>query len=126
MVVLCGNREGDAPHGVFYDLYGSSSTLLSIRGRTEKICSFSAWRFSACAAVDDVRDIGEIELLDRVLQQVEIATHLDRGIQGLRPRKKGPCHELILEFVANRKRKAHAVYRWTIAAGDNAGRHRRR
>lgn len=71
-------------------------------------------------AVDYARDIGEIELLDWVLLQVEIASHLERGIRDLRPRKDGPCHELILEYVANRKRKAHAVRRWLKAAGESA------
>ena len=79
----------------------------------QRLARSEQWR----AAVDYVRDIGEIELLDWVLQQVEIAGHLEQGIRDLRPRKNGPCHGLILEHVADRKRKAHAVCRWLRAAG---------
>ncbi len=68
--------------------------------------------------VDYARKIGEIEVLDWVLEQVEVARHLEQGIQDLRPRKNGPCHCLLLEYVSNRKRKAHAIYRWTLAARD--------
>ena len=63
-------------------------------------------------AADRVRDLGEIEVLDWTLQQAEIADNLERAIQDLRPRKNGPCHALVLEYVANRKRKALAVLRF--------------
>ena len=83
----------------------------------QRLARSEQWR----AAVDYVRDIGEIELLDWVLQQVEIAGHLEQGIRDLRPRKNGPCHGLILEHVADRKRKAHAVCRWLRAARKGGG-----
>ena len=63
-------------------------------------------------AVPHVRDLGEVDLLDWVLLQVQVARNLERGIQDMRPRKNGACHGLILEYVANRKRKAHAVLNW--------------
>ncbi len=69
-------------------------------------------------AADRIRDLGEIELLDWTLRQAEIAGNLERGIQDLRPRKNGPCHALVLEYLANRKRKALAVLRFAKAADD--------
>lgn len=66
-------------------------------------------------AAEQIRDIGEIELLDWCLLQVDVASNLERGIQDMRPRKAGPCHPLILEYVANRKRKALAVLHFATA-----------
>jgi hypothetical protein len=66
-------------------------------------------------AAERVRNIGEPELLDFALQQVEIAGNLERGIRDMRPRKNGPCHPLVLEYVANRKRKALAVLHFAKA-----------
>ncbi len=59
-----------------------------------------------------VHDIGELELIDWVRLQVEVASNLENGIQDMRPRKNGPCHGVMLEYVANRKRKARAVLRF--------------
>ncbi len=70
-------------------------------------------------AANRIRDLGEIELLDWTLQQAEIADNLARGIQDLRPRKNGPCHTLVLEYVANRKRKALAVLHFAKAGEDD-------
>ncbi len=69
-------------------------------------------------AANRIRDLGEVELLDWTLQQAEIADNLERGIQDLRPRKNGPCHALVLEYAANRKRKALAVLRFAKAGED--------
>jgi hypothetical protein len=69
-------------------------------------------------AANRIRDLGEVGLLDWTLQQAEIADNLERGIQDLRPRKNGPCHALVLEYVANRKRKALAVLRFARAGKD--------
>ena len=44
-------------------------------------------------------------------QQVETATHRATDNPDLGPRKDGPCHDLLLEYVANRKRMAQAVSR---------------
>lgn len=71
-------------------------------------------------AAGEIRDIGEIELLDWCLLQVAVASNLERGIQDMRPRKAGPCHPLILEYVANRKRKALAVLHFSTA-GQSQG-----
>jgi hypothetical protein len=70
-------------------------------------------------AANRIRDLGEIELLDWTLQQAEIADHLAHGIQDLRPRKNGPCHALVLEYAANRKRKALAVLHFAKAGEDD-------
>jgi len=66
-----------------------------------------------------VRDLGEIEVLDWVLLQSQVAHNLERGIQDMRPRKNGPCHPLLLEYVADRKRKAHAILHFAIAGESN-------
>lgn len=63
------------------------------------------WR----AALEHVRDIDEMELIDWVLLQAEVADNLHKGIREMRPRKNGPCHEVMLEYLANRKRHARAV-----------------
>jgi hypothetical protein len=59
---------------------------------------------------------GEPATLDWIAQQAEIADHIAAGIQDLRPRKAGPCHPLLLEYIGNRKRKALAVYKFAVAA----------
>ena len=69
-------------------------------------------------AAEKIRGIGEPELLDFALQQVEIACNLERGIRDMRPRKNGPCHSLLLEYVANRKRKALAVLHFAKAGQE--------
>ncbi len=74
------------------------------------------WRDAAA----ETRHIGETEVLDWVLLQVEVANNLERGIQDMRPRKNGPCHPLLLEYVSDRKRKAHAILPFAIA-GENKG-----
>ncbi len=60
-------------------------------------------------ALNIIRDIGEMELIDWVLLQVEVAQNLSNGIQDMRPRKGGQCHPLLLEYTGNRKRHALAV-----------------
>jgi len=59
--------------------------------------------------LDIIRDIDEMELIDWVLLQIEVAENLARGIQDMRPRKGGQCHPLLLEYTGNRKRHALAV-----------------
>ena len=69
-------------------------------------------------AVQYVRDVGEPEVLDWVLLQAEVAHNIERGVREMRPRKNGPCHELLMEYLNNRKRKAMAVYKWATTKGD--------
>lgn len=69
------------------------------------------WR----AALDRIRDMGDMDLLDWVLLQIEVAGNLERGVQDMRPRKGGPCHGLLMEFIRDRKRKALAVHKWLRA-----------
>jgi len=71
-------------------------------------------------AAKKIRDIGEIEVLDWTLLQAEVASNLERGIQDMRPRKGGPCHPLLLEYVSDRKRKANAILHFAIA-GESKG-----
>ncbi len=68
------------------------------------------------AVIDRVRDLGESELLDWVLLQVDVARNLEKGVQDMRPRKNGPTFLVMLEYVANRKRKALAILKWVKAA----------
>ncbi|MEO5373930.1 MAG: hypothetical protein H7840_06565 [Alphaproteobacteria bacterium] len=67
------------------------------------------------------RAVGEREVIEWVTLQVEVARNIAAGIQDLRPRKDGPCHELLLEYVANRKRKALAVHHWALSAAETDG-----
>jgi hypothetical protein len=85
----------------------------------QRLARSAQWR----AAANSIRDLGEVELLDWALQQAEIADNLERGIQDLRPRKNGPCHALVLEYLANCKRKALAVLRFA-KAGEDDGLHK--
>ncbi len=71
-------------------------------------------------AANRVRDLGEPEVLDWLLQQAEIARNLERGVRDLRPRKGGPCYAALLEYVANRKRKALAILHFA-RAGEEQG-----
>ncbi len=83
--------------------------------RTRKhLARSQQWR----EVVPYARSIGEIEVLEWIILQVEVAQNLERGIQDLRPRKNGPCHGLLLEYVADRKRKAHAVLHFAIAEDE--------
>lgn len=66
------------------------------------------------------RALGEPEVDDWVIQQRDVADNLARGVHDLRPRKNGPCHALLLEFVRDRKRKALAVLRWCRGKGEPA------
>ncbi len=65
-------------------------------------------------AINRIRDIGEPELFNWCLLQLEVAANIERGIREMRPRKNGPCYELILEYVSDRKRKALAVLHFAI------------
>ena len=58
-----------------------------------------------------VGDPEEPEIDAWIDQQVETATHRATDNPDLGPRKDGPCHDLLLEYVANRKRMAQAVSR---------------
>lgn len=60
----------------------------------------------------------EPELNAWVAEQIAVAENLAAGVQDMRPRKKGQVHALLLEWVADRKHKAHAVLKWSRAAHD--------
>ncbi len=62
--------------------------------------------------------VGEAELNDWLIVQVEVAANIEAGIRDLRPRRSEPCFELVLEYVSNRKRKALAVLKWARGKGD--------
>lgn len=79
-----------------------------------RTCRSEQWRDAA----DRVRDLFEPELLDWALEQAEVARNIERGVQDLRPRKCGPCHKQLLGYANNRKRKALALYKWALAAGE--------
>jgi len=72
------------------------------------------WR----AVIEYARDLGDLNVLDWVLLQVEVAANIERGVREMRPRKSGPCHDQLLEVAADRKRKALAVYKWETAATE--------
>jgi hypothetical protein len=56
--------------------------------------------------------LDERELLDWVIQQIDVAGNLAAGIHEMRPRKKGPCYDVMMEWVVNRRGKEEAVIRW--------------
>lgn len=63
-----------------------------------------------------VRDLGECDLVDWVALQAEVASNREKGIPDMRPRKNGPTFLVMLEYIANRKRKALAIVKWMRAA----------
>ncbi len=69
-------------------------------------------------AVQCIRGLDDMDVLDWVLLQADVAGNIERGIREMRPRKNGPCHALLLEYVRDRKRKALAVYKWSLAADE--------
>ena len=71
-------------------------------------------------AVNEIRHIGDDELLEWCLLQVEVAGNIERGVREMRPRKNGPCHPLIMEYTGNRKRKALAILHFA-REGDKHG-----
>ena len=71
-------------------------------------------------ALQQVRVLRDTELLDWVCLQNEVARNLESGIRDMRPRKNGPTFLVMLEFVANAKRKALAVLHWA-KAGEEEG-----
>jgi len=66
--------------------------------------------------MERVRDLGERELVEWVLLQIEVARNREKGIPDMRPRKNGPTFLVMLEYVGNRKRKALALLKWAISA----------
>lgn len=76
------------------------------------------WRLMLAHAEDRVM---EPELSAWLAEQVAVAENLAAGVQDMRPRKSGPVHALLLEWVADRKHKAHAVLKWSDAAHEAAG-----
>ncbi len=62
--------------------------------------------------------VGEAELSEWLIVQVDVAANIEAGIRDLRPRRSEPCFDLVLEYVSNRKRKALAVLKWARAAQD--------
>lgn len=63
------------------------------------------------------KTLDEPEIIDWAILQKDVAANRAAGIQDLRPRKDGPCYDLLMEFVRDRKRKALAVVRWTRGEG---------
>jgi hypothetical protein len=63
--------------------------------------------------------LGEPETLSWVAVQAEIADHIARGIQDLRPRGDGPCHAVLMRWVRGREFKARAVLAWVLEAGES-------
>lgn len=65
----------------------------------------------------DVLD--EAETLSWAATQGEIARNRAAGIQDLRPRGDGPCHQVLLRWVRGREYKARAVLAWVEAADED-------
>jgi len=56
--------------------------------------------------------LNEPEITDWLSQQMDVAANLAAGIHEMRPRKSGPCYDILMEWVVNRKIKADAVIKW--------------
>ena len=67
------------------------------------------------------RQVAEPEIDAWVAEQIAVAENLAVGVQDMRPRKRGPVHALLLEWVAGRKQKAHAELKWNLAVQDAGG-----
>ena len=77
---------------------------------SEKLPRHEQWR--------RVRDhlkqtLDEPAMIDWVIVQIDVAKNLAAGIHEMRPRKKGPCYDVLMEWVVNRERKALAIVQWT-------------
>lgn len=53
--------------------------------------------------------INEPEIDEWLTLQINVASNFAAGIHEMRPRKSGPCYEILLEWVVNRKRRILAV-----------------
>lgn len=88
---------------------------------SESLARAQQWR----KVLDHVRaEVPDVELVDWLVQQVQVAENIAAGIRDLRPRKNGPVYDVFMEFVSNKKRKAVAVHHWVKAAkgsGQGAG-----
>jgi len=63
-------------------------------------------------AMNQVRELRDTHVIDFLWQQAQIARNFERGIQDMRPRRRGTCHEALLEFLAMRESKALRVLKW--------------
>lgn len=58
----------------------------------------------------------EKDVTDWLNVQIHIAENLVAGIRDMRPRKNGPCYDVFMEFVRDRKRKYKVTHRWLLDA----------
>ncbi len=59
--------------------------------------------------LNKLRDLRDKDLIDWLSINIEVASNIENGIREMRPRKNGPTFLVLLEYVANRKRKALAI-----------------
>jgi hypothetical protein len=67
-----------------------------------------------------VREIRDREFCDWILLQVEVAANIERGVREMRPRKPGPCHPQLVEYAAQRLRKAEKILHFA-EEGEKSG-----
>ncbi len=63
--------------------------------------------------------LGDPEILAWIAEQAEINDNRAKGLHDWRPRKDCACHNLLLEYVANRKRTALAIHHFALAEKDD-------
>jgi len=63
-----------------------------------------------------ISNLPVLEVIAWIGEQAEIADNIAAGIQDLRPRKNGPCQDVLMEYLNNRKRKALSVHRFNLGA----------
>lgn len=62
--------------------------------------------------------LGDPDILAWISEQAEVNDNRDCGLHDWRPRKDDPCHELLLEWVGNKKRTALAIHHFALAEKD--------
>ncbi|HER25840.1 MAG TPA: hypothetical protein ENI69_01885 [Rhodospirillales bacterium] len=62
--------------------------------------------------------LNEPEITAWLTQQMDVANNLATGIHEMRPRKSGPCYEILMEWVVNRRAKTQAVSKWVRGQSD--------
>jgi hypothetical protein len=67
-------------------------------------------------AMNKIRELRDQEIIDWLWQQSDISRNHERGIQDVRPPRKGPCHGALVEYLQMRERKAKAILQWEETA----------
>lgn len=67
-------------------------------------------------AMNKVRELRDMEVIDWLWQQSDISRNHEKGIQDVRPLRRGTCHEALVEYLKMREHKASVVLEWEEGA----------